>query len=211
MSTITKTAKSVSLGRIDAAKVNNKDAHIGLMLCEAGETLGAYTVMAQQDSTTCLEAMTVSLKLAMADGLSVDMLKAGRAAYVALVDSFQYVREANGMPPLSNATRDNYLSRIRNFVRDRGANPLDVFGNLKAMEQRKAKKEAAPVAAPSSKTELLSQTIAKKEDSTELNGIAPLQNFLTAWTAANDGNAALLQLRTLAGDLLRIVNATAKK
>lgn len=209
-------SKSISLARIDATRANNNDAHIGLMLCEAGETLGAYTVMAQQDSTTCLESMTASLTLAMSDGLTVDMLKAGRAAYTALVESFQNVRTANGMTQLTNATRDNYASRIRSFVRDRGANPLDVFGNLKSAEQKAAKKaeaavavavavvaESTPVAAP--------QAVVADVELPAFNGLAPLQKFLAAWTSANAGSTALLQLHTMAIDLLRIVNATTKK
>lgn len=205
-------SKSISLARIDATKSNNNDAHIGLMLCEAGETLGAYTVMAQQDSTTCLESMTASLTLAMSDGLTVDMLKAGRAAYTALVDSFQNVRTANGMTQLTNATRDNYLSRIRNFVRDRGANPLDVFGNLKAAEQKAAKKaEAAVAVVAESKPVAAPQAVVADVELPAFNGLAPLQKFLTAWTSANAGSTALLQLHTMASDLLRIVNATTKK
>lgn len=205
-------SKPISLARIDATRANNNDAHIGLMLCEAGETLGAYTVMAQQDSTTCLESMTASLTLAMSDGLTVDMLKAGRAAYTALVESFQNVRTANGMTQLTNATRDNYASRIRSFVRDRGANPLDVFGNLKAAEQKAAKKaEAAVAVVAESKPVAAPQAVVADVELPAFNGLAPLQKFLTAWTSANAGSTALLQLHTMASDLLRIVNATTKK
>lgn len=206
-----------SLKSIDKLTSIANDQAIGLCLVAAGESLGAYTTSDTWERTTCASVMDKALRSAMDLGLTVDALKAGKQGYLAFVDSIQNVRIANGMEPLVNATRDNYMSRIRTFVSARGAEPLDVFGNLKAAAQKAERERKAAEA-----KKLTGDTIdAAKESSdetesdpvtitqpkvVELRGAPALGQFLAAWIEGNDGNNALLKIRTMAEDLLNQIN-----
>jgi hypothetical protein len=179
----------------------SKEMQIGCLLVNAGEALGTYTASDAWDRKTCGEVMDNALRAAMKAGLTVDMLKAGKPAYIALVDSIQNVRVANDMEPLANGTRDNYLSRIRAFIAARGAQPLDIFGNLKAAAMKLAKGKSGTTSGKGKKSGPVD--IHKVVD---MKGAPSLGKFLAVWIEANDGNQGLLQLRKMAQDLLTAVN-----
>jgi len=174
----------VSLQSVDQLAINQNNEAINTLLSSAGGALGKYMSAEFKSRETCLSKMDTALRQAMDLGLVVDHLKAGKKKYTAIVDSIQTARTASGLEPLASATRDNYLSRIRTFVSARGAEPLDVFGNLKAAAQE---------------DNLL------YEDKS-LRGAPALGAFLRDWIDENDGNNALLKIRTIAQDLLNQIN-----
>ena len=185
--------------RVRTAKgKKDTDNQINISLCAAGNALGSYTTSDLGARTTCAEAMTAALKGAISAGLTVEMLKAGLPAYVALVDAIQSVRLSNKVAPLADATRDNYVSRIRSFVKDT-TKPLDIFGNLRAAAMAlTSSKSATPKAKKQGAIDIV-KTV-------EIKGVAPLGKFLAAWIELNDGSQALLQIRKMAQDLLSQVN-----
>jgi len=207
-----------------ASRQATKEQTIGSLMCEVGETWGNYSVLAEDLQATAEQQMQDALVAAKKLGLTKAMLKAGADCYNALVNTMQAVRAANGLKTLGDATRDNYLSRIRNFV-DGKDKQLDLFGNKKVKEAKKAgtfgktKRAARPegnssdatTPQPTSATLDASQQAAQsKVDDVvrekSLRGAEPLGRMLAAWIEANETNAALANVRKMAGDLLNTVN-----
>ena len=115
---------------VAALKAESVQQFIGAKLVEAGEALGTYTVSSEIDKVATVKLVDESLRAAMKAGLQRDMLKAGSQCYLSFTGAISAVREANELEPISNGTRDNYMSRIRDFISARGAEPLDLYGNI---------------------------------------------------------------------------------
>lgn len=196
-----------------ADKTNAKYASIGDMMQEAGIEIGTYTAYKDSLQSSVVEHVTTLLKSAMKQGLDVNMLKAPtkdtpREAYTCLVDAMNAARVSAGMKELDVRVRDNYMSKIRAFVKDRGANPLDLFGNLATKAKKVAAKStsSAPVAtqgdtggkdvgaSPAGKTVSFTTKEAFK-------GLPALQAFLTEWLAVNPVNSVEGTLRDMVVDV----------
>lgn len=221
---VTKPKAALSKAARDTAKQNAKFGNIGDAMQDIGIELATYTIdkeLAQADLRAYVES---ALRTAMKKhGLQVEMLKASTKnktyeAYDCLVNALQGTRIAAGMKPLADATRDNYMSRIKAFVRDRGANPLDLFGNYAVKAAAEKKKAAAKVAAaPAESSEGASDT--QDAPSTEeadnarmqaLRGLKPLNEFLLAWIDANDVGAVAEKYRVMVSDLQKQLGAVLK-
>lgn len=208
----------------DAEAADKKAATLGDIMQRVGDELGAYTVehdLLQIDVRTSIEE---HLRTAMKMGLEVAMLKAPtkaepRECYTCLVDALNAQRRGAGLKLLSDATRDNYMTRIRAFVRDRGANPLDLFGNLAVKAKKEAAKQAAqpaPAASSEAETDDAVEEVASKPavshaSAEKLFGATPLAQFLTAWVAENQTNVAAGKFVAMATDMLNALSAAGIK
>lgn len=125
---------------------------------------------------------------------------------------------------LRTSVRDNYLSKIRNFIRDRGANPLDLYGNIaqaKADKERKLANAKAKEAVDAAKQSSSKETHVESEESTSeestseekapvmnAKGAVALRDFLSLWIAQNNEGKVSAELEFLldtADDLLDAV------
>lgn len=177
------------------SKANQKAATIGDLVQRIGDEIGHFS--ADQDIGRGMLQETIEglLRDAMKAGLTVEMLKAPTKAspqecYVALVDAINAPRVAIGLDALKNSVRDNYLSKIRAFLKARGAEPLDLFGNrAKAGKFNPAKKVTASAEADESEAERVTlRTVSfntKQGTDESLIGLPALQKFLNAWIDAN--------------------------
>lgn len=211
--------KALTEGMMDDAKAQL----LGSTMSNVGELIGVYTAAQETDQADTVGQVSEFLKDAMRQGLTVEMLKAPtkiapRECYTALVDALQLARQVQGLKAISDATRDNYLSRIRAYVRDRGANPLDLFGNLAAAKAEKERKLAAKESSKSEKA----ASIGEENDADDkpvspgnssgsivvrdTRGAPALAAYLATWIEDNTGTVALEKLLQMAGDLLTQVN-----
>lgn len=197
------------------SKANQKAATIGDLVQRIGDEIGHFS--ADQDIGRGMLQETIEglLRDAIKAGLTVEMLKAPTKAspqecYVALVDAINAPRLAldditrerfAGVPDdvlrakglllgeLKNSVRDNYLSRIRNFLKSRGAEPLDLFGNIAKAKSKAATKQGVSEASDDDEAErVTARTVsfnAKSGTDESLIGLPALQKFLNAWIDAN--------------------------
>lgn len=191
--------KSTKQSLDKSKRTSKKDqayASVGQLMSCAGETIGHYTVEKDLLQSDTLAAVQSYLNDAMQQGLDEEMLRAPSAsrtgeAYTCLVTALQETRIAAGMDVLKDSTRDNYMSRIRAYVRDRGANPLDLFGNLKVKAQRAALKAQATKNADGQTeaeraTEHHVSPSAQSGTAESMIGLPALHKFLEAWVGANE-------------------------
>lgn len=206
-------AKKLDKTQRDEAKNNARYTSLGAAMHEIGESIGYYSIEHDFAQETVISAVSNVLKNAMKQGLEVAMLKAPtkaepRECYTCLVDALQGVRSAAGLPPLKDATRDNYLSRIRAFVKARGAEPLDLFGNLavkKAEQDRKLNKVAA-----ASGTDSAEGTASERGNDTpkvDMKGIPALHSHLVAWLASNEVGHVVEKYRKMVQDMVGVLEA----
>lgn len=197
----------------EAAKVDAKNAILGHSMMQIGEAIGYYSIEQAIAQTDVITTITELLKLAMKNGLEVGMLKAStknspRECYDCLVNALQGVRSEVEMKPISDATRDNYLSRIRAYVRDRGANPLDLFGNLatKAKKAAEAAKSTAPEAGDASEDIEVADDVDTKDVSQRqlvaAKGLPSLHAFLKEWITQNDVGIVAEKYRLMVQDVI---------
>lgn len=207
-----------TLANIDLIAAEQNAQSIGTLMAEAGETLGSYSVMSSEIQITAQSQIAQAISDAMKKGLTVEMLKAKTPCYIAFVESVQSVRAANDLTPLSDATRDNYLSRIRKFVSARGAVPLDLFGNAAAAKQ-KAERKVAEIKGNVIKVAKDKAVDIELDDSRNNSGDldaykivrvehgAPcLAAFLAHWVELNNGNTGLTKIAVMSKDLLNQIN-----
>lgn len=193
-----KKAPRVKISAAERAVVeeNEKFGNIGDTLQELGSEIGHYMVDKELAQESLLDVVSALLLRAMEQGLTVDMLKAPSKSnpgecFIAIVDGINAARIGAGKGELATGARDNYMTRIRAFVRDRGANPLDLFGNLavKAAKTRTPRQPSAP-------SEPSDDTLQRETESTpspdsvsgkdgSLFGLVPLNAFLIQWLDAN--------------------------
>lgn len=138
---MSKNTPAVATSIVDAAEAKAKQLALVNVMKSAGSTIGKYMAKKEKMKGELVASVTDILQDAMTNhGLTVDMLKAPtketpRPCYTGLVDAMS--KTCGGA--LDVRVRDNYMSKIRAYVKDRGANPLDLFGNLAT----KAKQQAA--------------------------------------------------------------------
>lgn len=214
-------AKSRSKGKADA-----QAAKLGVLMAEVGEQIGVREADVAIGKAETIETVEALLRQMMANGLTCgtgvkgdksvpDMLKAPNnnfpgELYTVFVDAINAPRIAADLPEVSKGVRDNYLSKMRTFVRARGAAPLDLYGNL-----AKAKAEATKSANAKTKVDVSSSDDESGEATPSaavahvesVKGVAPLLAFLSKWIAENpkkelaDGSD-LLHIIGAAEDLL---------
>lgn len=212
-------SKKVKLSAVERelAKKNATYATVGDAMAAIGDEIGAYTADKELMQSEVLLDVARHLRAAMKLGLEVNMLKAPtkdmpRECYTILVDAINAPRLSAGMDELKPATRDNYLSRIRAFVKARGAVDLDLFGNLRTKEL-KAVKKAAPAkstpvdsdgAEPSEEELATSRTVsfnAKSGTPENLIGLPALNAYMLQWLEANPVGTIAGQYRDMAVDM----------
>jgi hypothetical protein len=189
-------------------------ARQGVAISTIGEMIGNYSTSTEFDKADLVANISSVLVAAMKDDdLQAEDLKAPSNSnpgelWTVLVDSINAPRLANELPELATGTRDNYLSRIRAFLRARGAEPLDLFGNF-AVKKAKAEaaaaqqaKEAVDKAKDSSEE---SGEVADKNAVVNAKGPVALRDFLAAFIVQNDykkANNRMQHLIDMADDLL---------
>jgi hypothetical protein len=146
------------------------------------------------------------------NGLTVVMLKAPtknepRECYTCLVDALQAVRIGAGLKPLKDSTRDNYLSRIRAFVKARGAEPLDLFGNLAVKKAEQERKLAVKGEPGSSEDSGDVDTKPQQRELVAARGIPALHAFLTEWNSQNAEGTVAEKYRKMVGDMLGLIES----
>lgn len=207
---------------VAALKAESVQQFIGAKLVEAGEALGTYTVSSEIDKVATVKLVDESLRAAMKAGLQRDMLKAGSQCYLSFTGAISAVREANELEPISNGTRDNYMSRIRDFISARGAEPLDLYGNIAEAKRKAAKAVALKEAEKTIATMKGENDDVEDEDvpkavtitqpkQVDVIGAPALAMFLTAWIAANGKTGALEKIGNMAVDLLNVCKAQGVK
>lgn len=211
--------KSLSHVSRAQAKADQVAGSIGDAMQVIGETIGYYTVekdTLQADTTAVVQKF---LKQSMKQGLTVAMLKAPSKAnpsecYVALVGALQTVRTSAGLKPLADATRDNYMSRIRNFVRDAGVNPLDLFGNLATTAKKEEDKKVVEQAKEITAKLALAKPESEEDEDQELSedtgkqftgGIPALHAMLKQWHTANDVGLVAEKYRAMVADMINLI------
>lgn len=211
-------SKSLSQVNRDKAKADQVSGSIGDAMQQIGETIGYYTVEKELLQSDTLAAVQSYLKQAMKHGLTVAMLKAPTKlnpseCYTCLVDALQSVRKASGLKPLADATRDNYLSRIRSYIRDCGANPLDLFGNI-AMKAKKeadqktvaqAKAITATLALATPEPEEVEEPEVIEATDKEFIGVPALHTLLNKWHKQNDVGMVAEKYRVMVADFLKMM------
>lgn len=197
---------------------------LGALISDIGETLGNYSAdseMTKSDTRATIEEyLTVAMK---EHGLQVEMLKAPSKTnpgelWTILVDAINAPRVACDLPELSTGTRDNYLSRIRAFVRDRGAMPLDLFGNLAVKKAKVAAEQVASEQAVSEETnstseelpEVSAAVIADKPTVMNAKGLIALRDFLALFIEQNDEPEASADMEFVLGAADELLQATKK-
>lgn len=197
-------------------RVNNIEREQGAIashMASIGMSMGAYGVETELLQCDVLSSVENALREAMKLGLVVEHLKAKADCYNILVGNWQDFRVEAGRAPLSTGTRDNYMSRIRKFVQDRGANPLDLFGNLAVKEAKTKNKSsnAAKTAAsePSqAPAKSATQEIVNDLDQVQLLpmlGAPCLVAYLEKWIECNRSTASLNNVAKSAADFLGMV------
>lgn len=209
----TPSTKKLDKVQRDAAKEESKYASLGDAMMQVGESIGYYSVEHDIAQETTIGVVSTILKDAMKQGLEVAMLKAPtksepRECYTCLVTALQAVRTAAGLTPLKDATRDNYLSRIRAFVKARGAEPLDLFGNIavkKAEQDRKLNKTAKPVDSADAGDGADTDSSKDSDATPTARGIPALHAFLTEWTKQNDVGMVVEKYRKMVADMVNAI------
>lgn len=212
-------------GVIVAAQTAAKQSDMEVIVTNlnaAGNAIGKYVKSQEKARGALTAAVSGFLSEAMTAGLTVDMLKAPskaapQACYVAIVSSMEKARGTE----LSAAVRDNYMSKIRAFVKDRGANALDLFGNL--ANAAKAKAARSPQT-PSGVTAVVDAEKLTEQNSgspankavqrgveEKLIGVIPLHQFLGAWLTANPVGSVAGDYRDQAVELHAALSAVLKK
>lgn len=210
-------AKSLSAKQQKVSAENKRLGNIGDALQQVGETIGYYSVETDMLKADVRLAVEEHLKFALSRGLTVEMLKAPSSknpgeCWTAIVDALQGVRESAGLDPLKDSTRDNYLSRIRNFVRDRAANPLDLFGNF-AVKKAKGAGEKSSLQSEKSQDEEVStnteQEVPASPDAGKqfAGGVPALYASLKNWSDSNDAGMVAEKYRKMVADLMGMIEA----
>jgi len=183
---------------VEVMTEKQKVAAICKPLKDAGAAIGNYMVKKEKIKGELREKVQALVKESMAAGLQVEMLKASsekvtRPAYDAFVNA---IAKARGIEwdDSNKAVRDNYMSKVRAFVKDRGANPLDLFGNFaqkKAAEDKKLESNkktentASTTQAEDDDADNKVTVTETREREVDLKGLPALNTYLVAWLAAN--------------------------
>lgn len=175
-----------------------------------GETIGLYEANKVLTREEVRQEVENYLKTAMKeDGLTEDMLyKPSKnnpgELYTIIVDSLNTHYRALHGEDLDVRLRDNRMSKIRAFVRDRGAVPLDLFGTFAAkasaekakLAVKQAKDAASKVVADAQASS--KETHSANEESApaapaevapakpNARGLLALQDYLSEFIAQND-------------------------
>lgn len=204
------TKKELTAKARKQAQENERLATIGDLVQRIGDEIGHFTADKELAQDQLQVLVGNLLTDAMNAGLTVEMLKAPTKAspqecYVALVDAINAPRVAIGLPELKNSVRDNYLSRIRSFLKSRGAEPLDLFGNIaKAKAKAAAKSDASEADEGDEAERVTARTVsfnAKQGTDESLIGLPALQKFLNAWIDANGEGKVKASFVQMAVDL----------
>jgi hypothetical protein len=205
------------------------DARIGALIADAGDSIGVYTVGLDLDQASTISSVEAAVRDAIALGLTCDkesatgdMLKAPSKTnpgelWTVFVDAINAPRMANGLPELAKGARDNYLSRIRAFVRARGADSLDLYGNIQAAKLRAAAAAKQPAAvnagdddATGDDTTPVSAHVrgAAANDESTYTGAAALAAFLSKFVDANPKDSASIGFCTIIGAVEDLLEET---
>lgn len=198
----------------EQAEAQAKLAALTSSLKSVGTDLGKYISRVSRERGKLIETVKAGIDIAMQEGLAVDMLKAptktkAMPCYTALVSSLEKAAGANYDPRI----RDNYISKIRAYVKDRGANELDLFGNIAAAKARDAAKlQATPVSGTepnggdNGDEDSDDEAVPVKKGVTnqllpKLEGLKPLHEFMVAWLAANPAGKVAGKYRDMVVDI----------
>lgn len=195
-------------------KADTKAADIGDLVAQIGDEIGHYSADADIAKGSLLQHVESLLRKAMDAGLTDEMLKAPtkiepRECYVLLVDAINAPRLANGLEELKSSVRDNYMSKMRAFLRSRGAEALDLFGNIAKTKAKAASKtsEPEPEADEAEADEAEQATSRTKSPASKsgapahLIGLPAVHAFLTEWVAANPAGTISAEWRDKIIDL----------
>jgi hypothetical protein len=139
------------IARTNASAVA-KQHSINQLFIDCAEEIATHTATVEDEQEAVEQVLTIKLLEAIKLGVDDKMLsgktKPKGSAYIAFVSSLQATRKQLGKKELSDAVRDNYMSKIRKFVEKQGKAPLDLYNNIynEQREQQKriaAEKEAA--------------------------------------------------------------------
>jgi hypothetical protein len=195
--------KSLSAKSRSKASADEVAAKLGVLMAETGEAIGMRDVdqvIGKEETIVVVKnALDRMIELGLTcdkDCATGDMLKAPSQSnpgelWTIFVDAINAPRMGAGLEEIAKGTRDNYLSRIREYVRGRGAQPLDLYGNLKAAALKAAKtaaqaKKAAQVSEGGDEGEKPLVGASDAPAHTEsLKGVAPLVAFLSKYLKEN--------------------------
>ena len=218
--TVKKPASKASLARAARLdKIEQEQVTIASLLTSVGMHIGALETETELLRIEAQVHIEQSLREAMKLGLQESMLS-GRTVggkkedcYMLIVSNMQDFRVGAGLAALSDKVRDNYLCKIRAFVRDRGANKLDLYGN-EANKARNANagkgKGSAGKSAASSVGNNNPQPISEDAAYGNLAGVPVLLKFMNEWLAVNSNVAALNDFTLAAQDFAKHATALAK-
>lgn len=205
-------AKLAAIERVN--KIEREQGTIASHMTSIGMAMGAFQVESEFMQLDVLSHVENALREAMKLGLVIEHLKAKADCYNLIVTNWNDFRVEAGRAPLSTGTRDNYMSRIRKFVQDRGANPLDLFGNLAVKEAKKqASKSNSSKAPKSTANEQQAPKSATQEITADIDQVqllpmlgAPcLVAYLEKWIECNRSTASLANVAKSAADFMGMV------
>lgn len=194
-------------------KIEREQGTIASHMTSIGMAMGAFQVESEFMQLDVLSHVENALREAMKLGLVIEHLKAKADCYNLIVTNWNDFRVEAGRAPLSTGTRDNYMSRIRKFVQDRGANPLDLFGNLavKAAKKQASKSNSSKGTtktneqqAPKSATQEITADIDQVQLLPML-GAPCLVAYLEKWIECNRSTASLANVAKSAADFMGMV------
>lgn len=215
---IKKPASKASLARAARLdKIEQEQVTIASLLTSVGMHIGALETETELLRIEAQVHIEQSLREAMKLGLQESMLS-GRTVggkkedcYMLIVSNMQDFRVGAGLAALSDKVRDNYLCKIRAFVRDRGANKLDLYGN-EANKARNANagKGKGGKAPATNVGNTNPQPISEDAAYGNLAGVPVLLKFMNEWLAVNSNVAALNDFTLAAQDFAKHATALAK-
>lgn len=203
-------AKLAAMERV--SKIEREQGTIASHMTSIGMAMGSFQVESEFLQVDVLAHVENALREAMKLGLVIEHLKAKADCYTLIVNNWNDFRVGAGRAPLSTGARDNYMSKIRKFVQDRGANPLDLFGNLATKAKKQASKSTSSNATKSTTSEANQAPVksATQEITNDLSQIellpmlgAPcLVAYLEKWIECNKSTASLAAVAKSAMDFM---------
>lgn len=221
--------------KIAQLKEDQRCAALGAILSQVGDQIGHYEAEKGQLDIDVIVEVKALLDRGMKEyGLTEEDTYKGtkkepNPVWHMMVDAMNAPRIAAGLPELGTGTRDNYMSRIRQYLKDRGATPLDLHGSIakeKAMQAlRAAAEKSKDDAAPADKKTVSFKAKASEADDDAEEGsgeaanaprytLAALQDTLAGFITTNDepdADAETELLLKMAEDFLQVVNNIVKK
>lgn len=172
-------------------------------LRNVGTAIGTQEKREKAARGEVLALVNAKLCEAMKAGLTADDLKAPTknwpgVFFTAIVTAMEEARGAKFETKQEKGNRDNMMTRMRNFLRDRGANPLDLYGNLARTAANKSKQAPRGAQTPTSDTGKTPAELATEQNAgstknpavkrgveEKLIGLEPVAMFVKAWLEAN--------------------------